>query len=302
MVDERRLTPSLHIWRWFAALAACAVWLVVACNPDNPPCSGTQKNCGGVCRDTTSDSKNCGGCGIACGAGDPNNCGKCGITCADGFACLGGACVCGSGRAVCKGQCVSLATDTSNWGELCVGGQCQPSGPPTWSGTASEQADLNDGAGDILHRHASATITWTPFPGDPTGTVFSATGTVVITATGSAGPCTVSLPATTLGVTGTLQFFPTLTPPAYTASGSPTTSTGCLEYTYTCPDGTTQMCGDVKPWLETGQVPIPTDPNTISGTTPTQSGISYKAALRGASLGSSAPKVPMPRASRRRNR
>jgi hypothetical protein len=433
MADKGRLGAGVHLWIRSVVLVVCASGLA-DCGPHKPPCATTEQDCGGICRDLTNDVKNCGACGVACGANesceaakcecrptfkrcagacvdvqtdpancgacalacsagdtcldgqcqcspppraichakcvdtgsDPNNCGGCDITCADGFACIGGACVCGSGRAVCKGQCVNVQTDTANCGacghactetQICAGGTCQckegdtdcdgkcvdtqtdsancgacghacPSGqtchggvcvcppdqtdcsgvcvdtqtdpancgacgnacppgqscvggkctggPVTWSGTASEQADLDDGMGNVLHRHASATITWTPLAQDPTGTVFTASGKVVITATGTAGPCTVDLPATTLGVTGTLQFYPTLSPPTYTADGTPTGNNGCLEYTYVCPDGTSQLCGDVKPWLETGQVALPAAANTLSGTTPTRSGISYQ--------------------------
>jgi hypothetical protein len=431
-MDHARFLLAPATWRRTAVALVLCTALLVACNPKNPPCAGTEKICGSSCVDTTSDNRNCGACGVACGAGescqsskcecrptfkrctgvcvdpqsdaancggcglacaagdacvdgqcqcappraicsgtcvdtssDPNNCGGCGITCADGFACIGGACVCGPGRAVCKGQCVSLATDTSNCGscghacaptEICAGGSCQcpegqtscsgvcvdtatdpancgscghacPAGetcqggqcmcPPgqtecngvcvdtqsdpancgacgkactagqvcqagkcqggsvTWAGTASEQADLDDGLGSTLHRHQSATVTWTPFPQDPTGMTFTASGTVVITATGTAGPCTISLPATTLSIGGTLQFFPTLAPPKYSADGSGTGVT-CLNYVYNCPDGTTTLCGDVKPFLQTGQQPLATNPATISGTTPTQQGISYQ--------------------------
>jgi hypothetical protein len=160
-------------------------------------------------------------------------------------------------------------------GQICQAGKCQAGNVTvTWSGTASEQADLSDGMGGILHRHQSATVSWTQLPQDPTGTVFTASGTVVITATGTAGPCTISLPATTLAVTGTLQFFPTLASPTYSADGSPT-GTSCLEYTYTCPDGTSTLCGDLKPWLQVAQAPLTVSADTISGTS-TQGSISYQ--------------------------
>ena len=398
-----------------------------------PPCVGTEKDCGGVCRDLTSDDKNCGACGAACGlnescqsskcecrptfkrcagtcidpqtdpancgacgnacaasdtcvdgqcqcqpprgicngvcvdlSSDPSNCGACGVTCADGFACIGGACVCGPGHAVCKGQCVNLQTDTSNCGacgnacaegQSCVDGICQcPDGetlchttcrnldsdqfncgacdhacpavqfcahgecvcppdetlcgdacvdtqtdpancgacgnvcPPgqtcqagtchpsatgvTWSGTASEQADLDDGFGDVVHRHQSVTVTWTQLPQDPTGNTFTASGTTVITLNGTSGPCTTTVLPTTFAITGTLQLFPGLSPPTYSADGIPTGS--CLEVTFTCPDGTSQLCSDLKPWLEIAQIPLPPNANTLAGTTPTVQGVSYQ--------------------------
>jgi len=143
--------------------------------------------------------------------------------------------------------------------------------PLTWSGTASEQADLDDGLGTTLHRHQNATVTWTPLPQDPSGTVFTASGTVDIDATGTAGPCTVSLPTTTLSISGTLQFFPSLSPPTYMAIGD---STGASCYVYTCPDGTTTLCGE-KPWLEVSGQQLPASGDTLSGTS-TDGSITYQ--------------------------
>ena len=146
--------------------------------------------------------------------------------------------------------------------------------PETWSGMASEQADLNDGQGNTLHRHQSATVTWTPMPQDPSGTVFTASGTVLVSATGTAGPCSITLPPTTFSIGGTLQFFPSSTPVTYMADGEPS-GVNCLEYVYACPDGTTTLCGDPKPWLEVSGQSVPSNGDTISGTS-TQGGITYQ--------------------------
>ena len=69
MVHQRGAWGKLRIWRTCVVLAACAL-VIVNCNPPDktPPCKGSEKNCGGVCRDTTSDNQNCGACGVACGA------------------------------------------------------------------------------------------------------------------------------------------------------------------------------------------------------------------------------------------
>lgn len=84
-------------------------------------CSGTQTSCGGKCVVTSTDPRNCGGCGVTCGANqvcyssgcanacpgtltscngtcvdtslDNANCGGCGKPCAPGTGCLGNTCV-----------------------------------------------------------------------------------------------------------------------------------------------------------------------------------------------------------------
>src|SRR6266700_2740471 len=55
-------------------------------------CPAGQMACGTVCVDTSSDSQNCGGCGIPC---------------AGSKTCQGGQCKCGSGLLECSGSCVA---------------------------------------------------------------------------------------------------------------------------------------------------------------------------------------------------
>ncbi|MBO6938091.1 MAG: hypothetical protein JJ863_24190 [Deltaproteobacteria bacterium] len=111
-------------------------------------CSGGTTACGGTCVDTRFDPANCGGCGMACGAGDvclsgtctpqgmctgalvdcsgtcvdprndPMNCGSCGTSCASGEVCNVGTCssACGLGTEACDGRCVDSQVDPNNCG------------------------------------------------------------------------------------------------------------------------------------------------------------------------------------------
>jgi hypothetical protein len=53
----------------------------------------TGRDCNGTCVDVASDPKNCGGCGIACGATQVCSQGQCTSTCATGLTSCSGACV-----------------------------------------------------------------------------------------------------------------------------------------------------------------------------------------------------------------
>jgi hypothetical protein len=84
--------------------------------------------CAGFCVDTTSDAANCGGCAVACAAGE---------------SCVGGVCqaaaaaqatTCAAGETDCGGVCVDLSSDLGNCGGCgvacpaeteCAGGVCQ---------------------------------------------------------------------------------------------------------------------------------------------------------------------------------
>jgi hypothetical protein len=96
---------------------------------------------GGFCTDKCSSDSQCaaGGSGTKCcttcinTTSDPKNCGGCGKTCPEGAACAVGECVCPAGQTECKGACVNFDTDPSNCGGCgqacssdaeCVGGKC----------------------------------------------------------------------------------------------------------------------------------------------------------------------------------
>ena len=71
-------------------------------------CPTGQNACGSSCFDFTRDSNNCGGCGIACGAGQT---------------CSGSHCVlsCGAGQVACNGACVNTTSDRANCGGCTTG-------------------------------------------------------------------------------------------------------------------------------------------------------------------------------------
>jgi hypothetical protein len=132
-------------------------------------CTSPMKLCSGMCVDTVTDPKNCGGCGKACpdpegGTAtcmssmcggmcaapktlcsdgctdtkvDPNNCGMCGNPCQMTETCSSGMC-CPMGQTNCSGKCVDLQADDANcsmcgkscMGLSCVNGMCTNS-PPT---------------------------------------------------------------------------------------------------------------------------------------------------------------------------
>src|SRR5262249_56395725 len=64
-------------------------------------CQAGQVNCGGVCRDLTSD---------------PQNCGACGQVCALNATCSSGVCVCQAGTANCGNACADMSSDRNNCG------------------------------------------------------------------------------------------------------------------------------------------------------------------------------------------
>jgi cysteine-rich repeat protein len=81
-------------------------------------CPRGTKLCGSTCKSVTSDVKNCGACGTACGSGQ---------------SCVAGACVCPEGDTVCGGTCRDTQADRNHCGgcgvmcktyEECVTGSC----------------------------------------------------------------------------------------------------------------------------------------------------------------------------------
>jgi hypothetical protein len=139
---------------------------------------GTKKNCGDAWADVTSDSNNCGDCGIRCEAaagflcfngkcacilelmtcgappvcinwGDPKNCGGCGVVCQVGEVCKGNICLandpCPDMQRQCNGSCTDTGHDTSNCGACSIkcspGWQCSQ-GKCRCAGTARECGGL----------------------------------------------------------------------------------------------------------------------------------------------------------------
>ena len=114
-------------------------------------CSYPSEVCNGTCTDVTSDSNNCGSCGVACGpgnmcsmstcvlgctaplvsckgvcvdtGGDPANCGGCGVSCASSQTCNGGKCAspCPTGQTFCGEACTDLGSDPANCGGCDIG-------------------------------------------------------------------------------------------------------------------------------------------------------------------------------------
>jgi hypothetical protein len=121
---------------------------------DAATCAAGEVDCSGTCVDVSTDSANCGGCGMRCGA--PATCvsGACtlppGCTtnadCAAGEVCVGNVCtapvdagtdamVCAGGMTLCTDVCVDLQSDPSSCGSCgtacdvrstCVAGACTP--------------------------------------------------------------------------------------------------------------------------------------------------------------------------------
>lgn len=142
----------------------CVGGNVDAGGPPTTTCTVGTTTCSDGCRNTQTDSANCGGCGRVCLSGsacvagtcvrtcppgqtacgnacvdlqtDANSCGACGNVCAPGTGCVGGTCalVCTSPRLNCGGACVDTQSDVRNCGtcgyacainQACVAGRCE---------------------------------------------------------------------------------------------------------------------------------------------------------------------------------
>jgi hypothetical protein len=87
------------------------VLLLCACPETGIVCRPGTIRCNNGCVDTTSDKRNCGGCELACLAGQQ---------------CTSSTCLCASGTALCDGQCVVFETDPRNCGacgQRCAAGE-----------------------------------------------------------------------------------------------------------------------------------------------------------------------------------
>jgi hypothetical protein len=117
-----------------------------------PLCDAPQVQCATGCVDTSSDGRNCGGCNLACAAGescvaaacqaalpsctapnqlcgaqctdtssDASNCGGCDLACAAGESCIAAACTpalpsCMAPNQLCGTACVDTSSDSANCG------------------------------------------------------------------------------------------------------------------------------------------------------------------------------------------
>lgn len=144
------------------ALLCLSLVAFAACPPSGVVCRPGTEACGSGCIDPQSDKRNCGACGVACGAGrectagvcecrpgtalcdgscvvlawEPAHCGACGTACGAGEVCEAGTCqaACTVGtHARCGGSCVELARDVAHCGacgvaceqgQVCRAGQC----------------------------------------------------------------------------------------------------------------------------------------------------------------------------------
>ena len=128
--------------------------------PGGGGCTPPQVSCSGTCVDTTSDSNNCGACGVVCGANQH---------------CSNSSCTCNSGLTMCSGQCVNLTSDANNCGscshvcpsgDTCVSSSC--AAPRNVTGTDID----GDHKGDFVTRNSSGTFQ-----------VWKSNGTVEVAAT-----------------------------------------------------------------------------------------------------------------------
>ena len=136
-------------------MSLAAAMVFTACPPTGVVCKPGTLPCGTGCIDPSSDRRNCGACGNACGpqqdclesacscrtgtqrcsdgvcaaiAFDAKNCGRCGLACATGEVCEAGQCraSCTPGLTRCGASCVDVALDESNCGGcgvVCAQGQ-----------------------------------------------------------------------------------------------------------------------------------------------------------------------------------
>jgi hypothetical protein len=170
-----------------AAMCAGGACQISRCDTGYVDCDGDAAN--GCEAMPTSDARNCGGCGIACGgaatcvagacvcggvmcagrcadlATDRANCGACGYACSPGVACASARCgsmACAPGLTECGGRCVDAANDEAHCGACgrvcgagttCVRGAC---GATPWfqqqggSGDDAVNALARDPAGNLL--------------------------------------------------------------------------------------------------------------------------------------------------------
>lgn len=135
-----RATPR----QWLAVTVAALGLFLGGCPGEGVVCGEGLTQCGLDCVDLTSESDNCGACGVACGqsqvcvdsacqcregstpcggqcvvtSSDPRNCGACGTVCGTGQVCEAGACkvACSPDFTRCGDSCVNLQRDPAHCG------------------------------------------------------------------------------------------------------------------------------------------------------------------------------------------
>jgi hypothetical protein len=162
------MSPLRRTSRFSSSILVASVLAVLGACSDSGgggvTCAATETLCTDRCVSVADDPKNCGACGVACGAGqtcsggacatscptgeaacddgkchdlqtDRLACGACKKACADGEICSAGACAvsCGAGLTECSGTCRDLKTDRLHCGdcakacadgEVCSAGTC----------------------------------------------------------------------------------------------------------------------------------------------------------------------------------
>jgi hypothetical protein len=80
--------------RWVVVMAAAVATAMAGCDPQLV-CPAGQRACNGTCAEVALDPSNCGGCGVACAAGEACSagaCTDCASACGDGQTCRDGVC------------------------------------------------------------------------------------------------------------------------------------------------------------------------------------------------------------------
>ena len=170
-----------------AALGGCA-------GGEEDHCPRGRARCGGDCVELREDPMHCGGCGIACDAGevcsegacvpacpagmapcdgqcvhldrDWDHCGACGNPCPAGEMCASGECVaaCPQGMEACERSCVDLRADRENCGAcgeacapgmLCTGGELREAALEVFANTIAPPTGLRWGLLRYPDQHAA---------------------------------------------------------------------------------------------------------------------------------------------------
>ena len=127
--------------RLAVALVACSLF-AAACSgskssSSSSSCKGSSIACGDVCVDPTSDNKNCGSCGNACGTGTACSNRICAVSCGIWQVNCGGTCINpNTDRSHCgaTGTCTELeAGEACAEGQVCSSGACTQSCSTGWT-------------------------------------------------------------------------------------------------------------------------------------------------------------------------